>query len=346
MRLDQTLSGVKDKRTPIWLMRQAGRYLPEYMKLRAEVPDFISYCLDPERASTATLQPLARYDLDAAIIFSDILMIPWAMGAGVHFVPGEGPKLSPLSSPSDIRDMVSIDLLEKLDPVFKALVKTRKALDPDRNLIGFCGAPWTVATYMIEGGSSRDFQRSRHLLWTDLSGLMVLLDRLVEESIRLLAAKARAGADTLMVFDSWASAVPATMLHEVVISPMKRIVDGLREAGITAPVIGFPKGIGEGILAFVEETGVQAIGLDHGMDPFWADRNLPAGFAVQGNLDPVSLLEGGENMLRAVDSILEAFSTRPHIFNLGHGIGLDTPPENVTTLIRHIREREGYVSLG
>ncbi|XDZ65617.1 uroporphyrinogen decarboxylase [Alphaproteobacteria bacterium LSUCC0684] len=345
MRLDQTLSGTKDIKTPIWLMRQAGRYLPEYMALRAEVPDFISYCLDPERASTATLQPMARYDLDAAIIFSDILMIPWAMGAGVHFVTGEGPKLSPLSSPSDIRKMVSTDLLEKLDPVFRALAKTRKALDPDRNLIGFCGAPWTVATYMIEGGSSRDFHRSRHMLWTNPSGMMVLLDRLVEESIRLLAAKAHAGADTLMVFDSWASAVPSTMLHDVVISPMTRIVQGLRDAGITAPIIGFPKGIGEGILAYVEMTGVQAIGLDHGMDPFWADRHLPSGLAVQGNLDPVSLLEGGTHMLRAVDSILDAFSTRPHIFNLGHGIGLDTPPGNVTTLIRHIREREGHVSL-
>jgi len=346
MRLDRTLSGIKDENTPIWLMRQAGRYLPEYMALRAEVPDFISYCLDSTRASTATLQPIARYDLDAAIIFSDILMIPWAMGAGVRFVPGEGPKLNPLSAPGDISSMESSSLLEQLEPVFEALALTRKALSPEKNLIGFCGAPWTVATYMIEGGSSRDFHKSRHWLWTDPQGMQVLLDRLVQESIRLLVAKARAGADTLMVFDSWASAVPSAMLDEVVISPMARIVQGLRDAGVTAPVIGFPKGIGEGILAYAERTGVQAIGLDHGMDPRWADRNLAKNMAVQGNLDPVALLEGGPNMLRSVDAILDAFSSRPHIFNLGHGIGLDTPPEHVSILIRHIREREGHVSLG
>jgi len=346
MRLDHTLSGQKDNKTPIWLMRQAGRYLPEYMALRSEVPDFIAYCLDPERASKATLQPIDRYDLDAAIIFSDILMIPWAMDAGVRFVPGEGPKLSPLASPGEIRNMDSTRLLEKLDPVFQALAKTRKKLDPEKNLIGFCGAPWTVATYMIEGGSSRDFHRSRHLLWADPQGMAILIDRLVEESVRLLVAKAKAGADTLMVFDSWASAVPAAMLQDIVISPMERIIKGLREAGVTAPVIGFPKGIGEGILAYAETTGVQALGLDHGMDPYWADKNLPSGLAVQGNLDPVALLEGGVNMLRSVDAILDAFSTRPHIFNLGHGIGLDTPPDHVSILIRHIREREDHVSVG
>lgn len=345
MRLDQTLAGIKDKKTPIWLMRQAGRYLPEYMALRAEVADFITYCLDPERASTASLQPMERFDLDAAIIFSDILMIPWAMDAGVRFVPGEGPKLTPLSSPRDITSMDSANLLEKLDPVFQALAKTRKKLNPEKNLIGFCGAPWTVATYMIEGGSSRDFHRSRHLLWTDHQGMVMLLDRLVEESIRLLVAKARAGADTLMVFDSWASAVPAAMLDDVVISPMQRIIRGLREAGITVPVIGFPKGIGEGVLAYAETTGVEAIGLDHGMDPYWADQNLPKGLAVQGNLDPVALLEGGSNMKRSVDAILDAFSVRPHIFNLGHGIGLDTPPDHVSKLIQYIRQREGHVSL-
>ncbi|MGC6485326.1 MAG: uroporphyrinogen decarboxylase [Candidatus Puniceispirillales bacterium] len=340
-RLDTTLSGRKDSMTPIWLMRQAGRYLPEYRELRSSEPDFISYCLNPEKACEATLQPLRRYDLDAAIIFSDILMIPWAMQAGVHFVQGEGPKLNPLAKPGDVTGLNSDDLLTKLNPVFDALRKTRAGLREDRNLIGFCGAPWTVATYMIEGGSSRDFQRSREMLWQDSDGMMMLIDRLVEESIVYLAAKAQAGADTLMVFDSWASAVPSTFLEAIVIEPMQRIIAGLRGQGITTPVIGFPKGIGEGILAYADKTNVDAIGLDHGVDPFWADANLPKDLVVQGNLDPVALIEGGSAMLAATDKILEAFASRPHIFNLGHGIGQFTPPAHVTTLIDHIRKVEG-----
>ena len=346
MRLDLTLKGQKDSHTPVWLMRQAGRYLPEYKELRATTPDFISYCLDSEKACEATLQPLRRYDIDAAIIFSDILMIPWAMGAGVHFVQGEGPKLTALERPSDVHLLSSATMLDQLAPVFQALTLTRSKLDSDRNLIGFCGAPWTVATYMIEGGSSRDFQKSRECLWKDFDGLMHLIDRLVEDSIVYLEAKSKAGADTLMIFDSWASAVPAQYLHDIVITPAKNIISGLRDRGVTTPVIGFPKGIGEGILAYAESTGVDAIGLDHGVDPYWADRNLRASLPVQGNLDPVSLLEGGKAMLAATDRILDAFSSRPHIFNLGHGIGQTTPPHHVETLINHIRKAEGHVSLG
>ena len=340
MRLDDTLKGRKDKHTPVWLMRQAGRYLPEYKALRSSEPDFISYCLNSEKACEATLQPLRRYDIDAAIIFSDILMIPWAMGAGVHFVQGEGPKLNPLARPADVTEMQSGDMLEKLAPVFGALKLTRAALEDQRNLIGFCGAPWTVATYMIEGGSSRDFQRSREMLWQDHDGMMQLINRLVDESIIYLAAKAEAGADTLMVFDSWASAVPSTFLDDIVITPMQRIIEGLRNRGVTAPVIGFPKGIGEGIVAYAEKAPVDAIGLDHGVDPYWADANLRKGLTVQGNLDPVALMEGGRAMCAATDRILDAFSTRPHIFNLGHGIGQFTPPEHVETLITHIRKAE------
>lgn len=339
MRLDLTLNGTKDTQTPVWLMRQAGRYLPEYRELRASEPDFIHYCLNAPKAAEATLQPIQRFGLDAAIIFSDILMIPWAMGSGVRFVQGEGPKLNPLEKPADIEQLKSASL-DDLAAVFDALRRTRLNLDPDRNLIGFCGAPWTVATYMIEGGSSRDFDRSRQWLWKDTPGLLAILDRLVDESIGYMAAKAAAGADTLMIFDSWASAVPAHFLRPVVIEPARRIIEGLRARGVTAPVIGFPKGIGEGILAYAEETGVNAIGLDHGVDPRWADTHLPKNLAVQGNLDPVALMEGGANMLAAVDGILDAFSTRPHIFNLGHGIGQFTPPEHVATLINHIRGSE------
>ena len=337
MRLHQTLSGQKDVKTPIWFMRQAGRYLPEYRALRASEPDFISYCLNSEKAAEATLQPIERYDLDAAIIFSDILMIPWAIGAGVHFVTGEGPKLTPLSSPYDIDQLSADGLEEKLAPVGKALALTRQGLDDEKSLIGFCGAPWTVATYMIEGGSSKDFGKSRRWLWADPDGFEHLIDRIVADSIRLLTMKAKAGADTLMVFDSWASAVPAQMRERFVTKPMRKITDGLKANGITAPVIGFPKGVGEFVISYAENAGINGLGLDHGVDMVWADRNLPKNLAVQGNLDPVSVIAGGNEMLKAADVILDACSTRPHIFNLGHGFNPDTPPEHVATLVQHIR---------
>ena len=337
MRLDKTLQGRKDNDTPIWLMRQAGRYLPEYRELRSSEADFIRYCLNSGKAAEATLQPIDRYGFDAAIIFSDILMIPWSMGAGVRFVEGEGPKLDALDSPAAAAGMDSSRLLDDLGPVFEAVGIARRRLDPDRNLIGFCGAPWTVATYMLEGGGSRDFERSRRCLWSETDSMSSLLDRLADESVAYLEAKSAAGADTLMLFDSWAGAVPSCYLDLAVIRPARRIVDGLRARGVDAPVIGFPRGIGENIVAYAEQSGVQAIGLDQGVDPSWADRNLPRGMPVQGNLDPMSLMEGGANMLAAADRILDAFSARPHIFNLGHGIGQHTPPEHVGRLVDHIR---------
>ena len=340
MRLQKTLQGEKDLKTPMWFMRQAGRYLPEYRKLRASEPDFISYCLNSPKAAEATLQPIDRFDLDAAIIFSDILMIPWAMNAGVHFVTGEGPKLTPLQSPQDIDQLPSHDLLEKLEPVAEALRLTRVGLDQNKSLIGFCGAPWTVATYMIEGGSSRDFKTSRQWLWQDPDAMDHLLNRIADESINLLEMKAKAGADVLMVFDSWASAVPAHFQDRIVTRPMRRISEGLKQRGIDAPIIGFPKAIGEHIIAYAEDAGVNGVGLDHGVDMRWIDANLPKHVAVQGNLDPVSVIAGGREMFRAADAIMEACSTRPHIFNLGHGFNPDTPPENVAALVDHIRGKE------
>lgn len=339
MRLHKTLSGQKDNKTPMWFMRQAGRYLPEYRELRASTSDFISYCLDSEKAAEATLQPIERFDLDAAIIFSDILMIPWAMGAGVHFVTGEGPKLTALEKPSDIDHLSSDDLEEKLAPVGEALKITRSNLAPEKSLIGFCGAPWTVATYMLEGGSSRDFGLSRRLLWGDPDAMEHLLDRITQESIRLLTMKAKSGADVLMVFDSWASAVPNHFQERFVTKPMRKISDGLKKAGIDAPIIGFPKGIGENTIEYAHGAGVNGIGLDHGVDMKWADANLPKNLAVQGNLDPIAVIAGGGEMLAAADHIMDACSTRPHIFNLGHGFNPDTPPQHVAQLVQHIRAK-------
>lgn len=339
MRLHKSLSGQKDDRTPIWFMRQAGRYLPEYRELRDSEPDFISYCLNSRKAAEATLQPIRRYDLDAAIIFSDILMIPWAIGGNVRFITGEGPKLTPLKTPHDIDRLPSENLEDKLAPVAKALKLVRQKLDNEKTLIGFCGAPWTVATYMIEGGSSKDFCKSRQWLWSDPDGLEHLINRLVDDSIRLLTMKALSGADTLMIFDSWAGAVPSNWRDRFVTLPMRKITDGLKKNGILAPIIGFPKGVGDYIIPYAENAGINGLSLDHGVDLRWADRNLPKHLAIQGNLDPVAVMAGGKEMLMAADAILDACSTRPHIFNLGHGFNPETPPEHVTNLVNHIRER-------
>ena len=338
MRLHRTLSGLKDATTPIWFMRQAGRYLPEYRDLRASEPDFISYCLNSKKSSEATLQPMKRYDLDAAIIFSDILMIPWAIGAGVRFIEGEGPKLNALGAPYDIDQLPCDGLEQKLSPVAESLRLVRQNLGSDKSLIGFCGAPWTVATYMIEGGSCKDFAKSRQWLWKDLDGFEHLLNRLVEDSIRLLTMKAESGADTLMVFDSWAGAVPWPLRDRFVTKPMRRITEGLKKNGVKAPIIGFPKGVGEFILDYAEGAGINGVSLDHGVDMLWADRNLPKNLAVQGNLDPAAVVAGGAEMLKATDKILDACATRPHIFNLGHGFHPTTPPEHVTDLVNHVRK--------
>ena len=338
MRLQKTLSGKKDIKTPIWFMRQAGRYLPEYRELRASEKDFISYCLNSTKAMEATLQPIRRYDLDAAIIFSDILMIPWAMSMGVHFITGEGPKLRALKNIRDIEQYQSDDLEIKLKPVSDAISLTRQQLPEDKSLIGFCGAPWTVATYMLEGGSSRDFIFSRQLLWENADDFMILIDRIINESIRLLTMQANAGADVLMIFDSWAGAIPSNFRNDFVVQPIKRIIEGLRKNNISAPVIGFPKGIGEDILSYAEESQIDGLGLDHGVNLYWADQNLPKNLPVQGNLDPASVISGGKAMFDATDNILKACASRPHIFNLGHGFNPSTPPEHVAQLIDHIKK--------
>ena len=337
MRLDKTLSGIKDEKTPIWFMRQAGRHLPEYRALRKTEPDFIKYCLNSEKAAQATLQPIQRYDIDAAIVFSDILMIPWALDRGVRFVEGEGPKLNPLQSIDDVRRFMDINTNTELSSIFKTVERTRSNLASESNLIGFCGAPWTVATYMIEGGSSRNFKNTLKWLYDKPDAMALLFDKLIAETITYLASKVEAGADTLMIFDSWAGAVPDDFFEDIVIEPTCRIIDGLRAKGITAPIIGFPKGIGEQITRYAENVAISAIAIDHGIDALWANANLPDGMPVQGNLDPMLLLEGGEAMLRATDKILDAFCDRPHIFNLGHGIDPKTPTENVDLLIKHIR---------
>ena len=335
----KTINGHKQTKTPIWMMRQAGRYLAEYRAVRATQRDFISFCLNPEQASAVTVQPIARYGFDAAIIFSDILMVPWALERNVRFQPNIGPLLDPLDIPCAVSDDLIDSVSRKLSPVAEAIRMTKVNLSPQTALIGFAGAPWTLMTYMAEGGSSRDFAKTRSWAWQYPKEMNGLLDSLVESTISFLALQAKAGADVLMLFDSWASAVPAAQRHWLVIEPARKIVTGLRKKGHLQPIIGFPKGIGEGLISYVEHSSVNAVGLDHGVDPVWVDQNLPKNFPVQGNLDPLSLLQAGPDMFKDIDHILDAFASRPHIFNLGHGITPPTPVENVQLMLDHVRQR-------
>jgi uroporphyrinogen decarboxylase len=319
------------------MMRQAGRYLEEYRKVRANQKDFISFCLNPEKASAVTLQPIARYGFDAAIIFSDILMIPWAMNRNVRFQTGIGPLLVAMDQPDDINASCLDGLSQKLAPVGTAVALAKAGLPPETTLIGFAGAPWTLITYMAEGGTSRDFPKARQWAWQNAKALDGLLEILVDATISFLSLQAQSGAQTLMLFDSWASVVPATQRDWLITKPTNAIVAGVRKNGYNQPIIGFPKGIGEGLIRYAAESGVDAIGLDHGVDPVWAGQNLPARMPLQGNLDPVSLLNAGTEMFRDIDHILDAFHDRPHVFNLGHGITPPTPVENVQKMIDYIR---------
>ena len=334
-----TVFGKKSQQTPIWMMRQAGRHLEEYRMLRAAEKNFIGFCLNPKQASKATLQPISRYGFDAAIIFSDILIIPWAMNRNVRFKTGIGPLLDPMEHPSDIDANCLDGLSEKLIPISQALKLTKASLPNKTALIGFAGAPWTLITYMVEGGSSRDFSKARLWPYQNPKAIDGLLEILVEATVSFLSLQAKAGAECLMLFDSWAGAVPAIQRDWLLIKPTRAIIKGVRNNGHQQPIIGFPKGLGDGLISYAAESGVDAIGLDHGVDPFWAGKNLPAHLPVQGNLDPLSLISAGKEMLRNIDYILEAFHSRPHIFNLGHGINPSTPVENVHMMINHIRNR-------
>ncbi len=315
---------------PIWLMRQAGRYLPEYREIRAQAGDFLSLCFNPEWASEVTLQPIRRYDLDAAIIFSDILVTPYALGQEVRFVAGEGPKLGELN----------IDKLhykpELLDPVYEALSRTRTALPEDKTLIGFCGAPWTVACYMVEGGSSKDWQKARLMAQTNREAFAALIDQLVEISAHYLCSQIEAGANCVQIFDSWSGALSESEFEKWVIEPTRNIIKSVRAKYPETPIIGFPKGAGAKAQRYVKETGVNAIGLDTSV-PLDQAQDLQRFCPVQGNLDPIALLTGGTHLTLEVNRILDSLSDGPMIFNLGHGVIKETSPENVAQVVEMVR---------
>ena len=317
---------------PWWLMRQAGRYLPEYRKLRAGAPDFVELCLTPVLAAELTLQPVRRFGMSAAILFSDILLLPYALGRKLAFREGEGPVLEPIADNAAVARLEAAHAISRLEPVLEAVHRVRAALGPQTALIGFAGAPWTVATYMVEGGSSRDFRRVKAWAYGDPAGFAALIEILSETTIELLAAQIAAGAEVVQLFDSWAGVLPEAAFVAWVIAPTKRIVAALKQRHPGCPVIGFPRGAGMLYERYAAETGVDAIGLDTAVPAWFACARLRPLAAVQGNLDPVLLLTGGAALESAVREMRRAFAGGPWVFNLGHGVLPQTPPENVAAL--------------
>ncbi len=342
---ENTLSGKKLLRVlagnpapvpPIWLMRQAGRYLPEYRAVRARAKTFLDLCFTPELAVEVTLQPIRRYGFDAAILFSDILVIPHALGRRVWFVEGEGPKLDPIHA-SDLNQLRIGDIREILAPVFEAIGLLRRQLLADKTLIGFAGAPWTVATYMVEGGSGHDFAAVKRFALGDPENFGRLIDILVEATADYLIAQINAGAEALQLFDSWAGVLSESEFRRWSIVPTQTIVAKVKAAHPKIPIIGFPRGAGMMYTDYMRETGIDAVSLDTGVPLVFAQA-LQARGAVQGNLDPQLLVVGGEAMRRGVREIVAALGDGPFVFNLGHGIVPETPPENVAELVRIVRE--------
>jgi uroporphyrinogen decarboxylase len=338
--LSQVFSGKTLSPPPIWLMRQAGRYLPEYREVRARAGSFLDLCFNPELAAEVTLQPIWRYGFDAAIIFSDILVVPWALGQPVRFVEGEGPRLDPVTSGVDLGRLDLEGLTQRLSRVYEAIARVRAVLPAETALIGFCGAPWTVATYMVAGQGTTDQAPARLWAYRDRSGFQRLIDLLIEASVEHLAAQVQAGADVLQVFDSWAGVLPDTELDQWVIEATARLVQGLRSRGVTVPVIGFPRGAGSRSGRYLTKTKVDAIGCDTAM-ALAAMQDLAKTTVVQGKLDPLLLVAGGAALDREVDRTLEAMAGRRFIFNLGHGIVPETPPEHVARLVARVRGEGG-----
>jgi len=328
--------GHKQQRPPIWIMRQAGRYLPEYRQLRAKTSGFLQLCYSPELACEASLQPLRRFDLDGAILFSDILVIPDALGQKVRFEEGEGPVL----------EEITVEQIEKFDPnkvvgrlgaVLETLERINDQLSPDKTLIGFCGAPWTVATYMIGSRGSADQAKARLFALRHPEVFKRLIDVLIKASINYLVAQFEAGADVVQIFESWALNLDDVNFHDYVIEPNRQIVAGVRAKIPDAPIIGFPRGAAGNLERYGQLTGLKMIGLDYATPLDFVNSNIDKKFGVQGNLDPLRLVAGGKQMHQRIEEIIAAFSDRVHIFNLGHGIVPETPIEHVSELVKRVK---------
>jgi uroporphyrinogen decarboxylase len=336
-RLISVLKGTPHSPAPMWLMRQAGRYLPEYRAVRETAGGFLKLCYTPELAAEVTLQPIRRYGFDAAILFSDILVVPDALGQGVRFLEGEGPQLDPVTSASDLARLDRTATGDKFARVFETVERVRRDLPPETTLIGFCGAPWTVATYMVGGKGSPDQAAARGWAYRDRVGFAQLIDLVVDTSIEYLDGQVRAGADVVQIFDSWAGNLPDDEFETWVVAPTRRIVTEVRQRHPGTPIIGFPRGMGTNAERYVEATGVDGLGCDTAV-PLQAMRALASrGVAVQGNLDPLLLVAGGDAMRARIGATLAAMQGLPFIFNLGHGIVPQTPPEHVAELVALVR---------
>ena len=330
-----TLRGANSSQRPVWLMRQAGRYLPEYRALRAEKGGFLALVYDTEAAAEITMQPVRRYGVDGAILFSDILIVPYAMGQDLEFLVGEGPRLSPKLVDTALENLHAVP--DRLKLIYDTVKRVKAMLPADKTMLGFAGSPWTVATYMVAGEGSRDQHDTRAMAYRDPGAFQAIIDAITQVTIEYLIGQIVAGAEAVQLFDSWAGSLAPAEFERWVIAPNATIVAALGARFPHIPVIGFPKGAGEKLPAYARETGVAALGLDETIDPVWAAQTLPAGLPVQGNLDPLLLIAGGAQLETQARRILDAFVDRPHIFNLGHGIGQTTPLEHVGELLSLVR---------
>lgn len=335
----RTLKGESLSQRPMWLMRQAGRYLPEYREMRAEKGGFLALVYDSEAAAEITLQPIRRFGFDGAILFSDILIVPYALGQNLEFLAGEGPHLSPALVDHTLASLEAVP--ERLNPIYDTVARVRAALGPEQTLLGFAGSPWTVATYMVAGEGSRDQHTTRLMAYTDPQAFQAIIDAITVMTVDYLSEQIRAGAEAVQLFDSWAGSLSPKQFERWVIAPNTAIVSALKARFPEVPVIGFPKGAGEKLPAYAAETGVDALGLDETIDPQWAAKALPTSLPVQGNLDPLLLQSGDDGLEEQIKHILDCFADRPHVFNLGHGIGKDTPIANVERLITAVRSWRG-----
>lgn len=332
------LSGKKSSPVPIWMMRQAGRHLPEYLELRSRARDFLDFCYSPSMAAEATLQPIRRYDMDAAILFADILLVLDAAGLDVRFEKGVGPIVETVRDGNGLRGVATEKAVQRLSPVYETVERVRASLAADKALIGFCGSPWTVALYAIEGRGGTDKSMARIWAYQKPEALERLLGDLVEISAHYLAAQVAAGADALMLFESWAEGLPDDLFQRLVVEPNAALVKRLRELGVTVPLIGFPRGAATVLPNYVNQVSVNAVGLDTAVSPAFVNANLPTGFPVQGHLDPLLLIAGGDAMEARVRHLLEAYKDRPHVFNLGHGVRPETPIAHVERVVELVRE--------
>lgn len=331
------LQGKKPSRIPLWLMRQAGRYLPEYREIRKQARDFLDLCYSPALATEVTLQPIRRFGFDAAILFADILLVPHALGQNLRFEEGEGPVLDPVRDRAGLKALQSDAALGRLDPVYETVRRVRAALPAETALIGFAGAPWTVATYMVEGRGGADQRAAKLWALRDPEGFGALIALIERTTTVYLLAQIRAGAEVIQLFESWAGSLDAAGFEQWSITPTRRIVTEIQRHYPDIPVIGFPRGAGIKTKAYAEKTGITAVGLDWSIPLDWAVSTLAPMLALQGNLDPAVLVAGGETLAERTQAILDQTAGRRFIFNLGHGILPETPLEHVAALVAQLR---------